>query len=84
MAMKRLRAKARGAKYSRLVWLGLAVAVSGYLETQFRTIEVLIPERWRGPALMLLGLVVVVLRFMTTAPLDQIEQERHPPPEGEQ
>ena len=76
MAMQALRAKARGAKYSKLVWLGLALSLTGFLEAQFRMVEHLIPEQWRGPALMGVGFLVIILRFVTTLPL----QELAPPP----
>lgn len=66
-----LRKKVRGSKYSKLVWLGLALAMTGFLEAQFRMVEHLIPEQWRGPVLMAVGMLVVVLRFMTTLPLDE-------------
>lgn len=79
MAIQTLRKKARGAKYSRLVWLGLAVTVLGFLEAQFRTIEHLLPEKYRGLGLMLLGLAVVVLRFMTTVPVEDLAPEHDDP-----
>ena len=80
MAMQTLRRKARGAKYSRLVWMGLALATAGFLETQFRMIEHLLPEQWRGPALMLVGLIVVWLRFLTTMPVEDLGPEHNDPP----
>lgn len=83
MAMQALRKKTRGAKYSRMVWLGLAVTVLGFLEAQFRTIENLIPEKYRGLGLMAIGLAVVVLRFMTTVPVEDLAAEHddpHPEP----
>ena len=83
MAIKAFRKKARGAKYSRLVWMGLALATAGFLETQFRMIEHLIPEQYRGPALMLVGLAVVWLRFLTTLPVEDLapaHDDPHPEP----
>jgi len=67
-----LRKRAKGAKFSKLVWLGLTLTVFGFLEANFRTIEYLIPEHWRGPAVMAVGMIVVVLRFVTTMPLDEL------------
>lgn len=72
MKLTTLRAKARGARYSKLVWLGLALAVSGFAEAQFQLVQHLLPEQWRGPALMFLGTLVVVLRFLTTLPLSEL------------
>lgn len=78
--MQTLRKKARGAKYSRLVWLGFALTVAGFLEAQFRMVEHLLPEAWRGPALMAIGLLVVVLRFATTLPVEDLAPAADEPP----
>lgn len=80
--MKMMTRKVRGARRSKLVWLGLAVAISGALESQFRLIENLIPEKYRGVGLMAIGLTVVVLRWMTTMPLQDLgehEPDQDPP-----
>lgn len=70
--------KMRGAKRSKLVWLGLALAMAGFLEAQFNLIAALIPEPWRGPAMMAVGLTVVVLRFLTTLPLEELVPAERP------
>jgi hypothetical protein len=83
VAIQTLRKKTRGAKYSKTVWMGLALATAGFLEAQFRMIEHLVPEQYRGPALMLVGLVVVWLRFVTTLPVEALAPEHddpHPEP----
>jgi hypothetical protein len=67
-----MRRKMRGARYSRTVWLGLAVVITGFLEAQFRLVEHLIPDQWRGVAMMGVGLTVVVLRFLTTLPVEDL------------
>lgn len=82
--MNTLRRKVTGAKRSKLVWLGLAVAVAGYLEAQFRMVEHLIPEQWRGVAMMAVGVTVVVLRFMTTLPLEDLAPQADDPETPEQ
>jgi hypothetical protein len=73
-----LRKRVKGAKFSRLVWLGLTLTIFGFLEANFRTIEFLIPEHWRGPAVMAVGMLVVVLRFMTTLPLEDMLDDDPP------
>jgi hypothetical protein len=78
-----LRKRVKGAKFSRLVWLGLTLTVFGFLEANFKTIEFLLPEQWRGPALMGVGMLVVVLRFMTTLPLEDMLDD-DPPPDDSQ
>lgn len=76
-----LRRKIARSRYSRTVWLGLAVAVAGYLEAQFRLIESLIPEQWRGVGMMAVGLAVVVLRFVTTLPVEELGPHDQDAPE---
>jgi hypothetical protein len=80
MAMTAFRAKVKGAKRSKLVWLGLALALSGFAEAQFQLVQHLLPEQWRGPALMGIGGLVIVLRFMTTLPLDELVPDTEPTP----
>lgn len=60
----------RGAKRSKLVWLGLAMALAGFFEAQRGTLDPLIPEPWRPIVWTVVGLAVVVLRFLTTQPLE--------------
>jgi hypothetical protein len=76
--IRAFRAKAKGAKNSRMIWLGLAVTIFGFLEAQFRTIETFIPERYRGLGLVAIGLTVIVLRFVTTLPLEDMQDEPEP------
>jgi hypothetical protein len=79
VAMQALRKKTRGAKYSKTVWLGLTLAAAGFLEAQFRMVEHLIPEEYRGVALMGVGMLVVVLRFLTTMPVEDLAPEPETP-----
>lgn len=56
----------RGAIRSKMIWLGLALTVFGFLQTQSEVLAKVIPEEWLGVVNMLFGLAVVVLRFLTT------------------
>lgn len=72
----KLRQKVKGAKRSKTVWYGLALAMTGFVEARFSTLEHLVPQEYRGLVLMGIGLLVVYLRFLTTAPLEALA----PPP----
>lgn len=56
----------KGAIRSRMVWLGLALAVFGFLQTNSGPLQAWIPPKVMGLLDMGFGLAVVVLRFMTT------------------
>ena len=70
MNYEQLKAKLTGAAYSKLVWYGFAIAVLGYLESQRSALDPLIPERYRPVIWPAIGLGVVVLRFVTSLPLE--------------
>lgn len=48
---------------------GLALMLVGSLEVNFHYLKGFIPEKWYGAIFVLVGLVVVVLRFKTTTSL---------------
>ena len=56
----------RGAIRSKMIWLGLALTVFGFMQTQSEVLAKVVPEEWMGVVNMLFGLAVVVLRFLTT------------------
>ena len=56
----------RGAIRSKMIWIGLALTVFGFLQTQSEVLSRVVPEDWMGVVNMLFGLAVVVLRFLTT------------------
>jgi len=60
---------AKGAVKSKTVWLGLALAVFGFLQTQDSVIGQFVSEKAMGVINMGFGLAVIVLRFLTTMPL---------------
>lgn len=52
---------------SKTIWFGIAVAAAGLLEiAEWMTNENLIPA---GPALTIVGVLIVVLRFITKRPV---------------
>lgn len=62
-------AKIKGAALSKTVWLGLALTVVGYLQTQNGVWSQWVDPKWAGVIDMGFGLAVIVLRFVTTTSL---------------
>ena len=55
---------------SRTMWFSLALVILGALYDNFSYIEQLIDPRLYGVLLIFIGIVVAVLRFVTTTSLD--------------
>lgn len=60
-----------GAVKSKTIWLGLALAIFGYLQTQTEIIGNYLSPEQTGLVNMGFGLAVIVLRFLTTMPLSE-------------
>lgn len=56
---------AKGTAKSKIMWLGLAVAVGGQMLSQESVLGPFIPEKWRGLVFALLGIGIMVARFFT-------------------
>lgn len=65
-----MRRKARGAMHSKTMWFSLALVILGVVYDNFSYIENLINPRLYGVLLICIGIVVAVLRFITTMPLE--------------
>jgi hypothetical protein len=55
---------------SKTMWFSLALVVFGALFDNFSYIQNIINPQWYGPLLMGIGVIVAVLRFYTSKPLD--------------
>ena len=66
-----MRRKTRGAMHSKTMWFSLALVILGVVYDNFSYIENLINPRLYGVLLIGIGVVVAVLRFVTTLPLDE-------------
>lgn len=66
-----MRRKAKGAMHSKTMWFSLALVILGVVYDNFSYIENLINPRLYGVLLISIGIVVAVLRFVTTLPLDE-------------
>ena len=65
-----MRRKARGMMHSRTMWFSFALVILGALYDNFSYIEQLIDPRLYGILLISIGIIVAVLRFVTTQSLD--------------
>ena len=65
-----MRRKARGMMHSRTMWFSLALVILGALYDNFSYIEQLIDPRLYGILLISIGIIVAVLRFVTTTSLE--------------
>jgi Na+-translocating ferredoxin:NAD+ oxidoreductase RnfA subunit len=52
---------------SKTLWFSVILAVLGAIEMQAQ----IIPEEYRGVALIMIAMVTAVLRFMTTQPVSE-------------
>lgn len=65
-----MRHKARGAMHSKTMWFSLALVVLGVVYDNFSYLENIINPRLYGICLISIGVIVAVLRFVTTMPLE--------------
>ena len=54
---------------SRTIWFSFALVVFGALFDNFSYLQSVISERYYGVLLVVIGIVVAVLRFLTTGPV---------------
>ncbi len=60
-----------GAMHSKTMWFSLALVILGVVYDNFSYVEKLIDPRLYGVVLISIGIVVAILRFVTTLPLDK-------------
>lgn len=56
--------------HSRTMWFSLALVILGVVYDNFSYVENLIDPRLYGVLLIAIGVIVAILRFITTAPLE--------------
>ena len=57
-------------KRSRTLWFSFALVVFGALFDNFSYLQSVINERYYGIILVIVGIIVAVLRFLTTGPVE--------------
>jgi len=55
---------------SRTMWFSFALVVFGALFDNFSYLQSVISERYYGILLVVIGIIVAVLRFLTTGPVE--------------
>jgi len=65
-----MRRKTRGAMHSKTMWFSLALMILGVVYENFSYVQNIIDPSLYGIILIGIGIVVAVLRFITTLPLD--------------
>lgn len=65
-----MRRKTRGAMHSKTMWFSLALMILGVVYENFSYVQNIIDPKFYGIVLIGIGVVVAVLRFITTLPLD--------------
>ena len=65
-----MRRKTKGAMHSRTMWFSFALVVLGVVYDNFNYLQNIIDPRLYGICLIFIGIVVAVLRFVTTMPLE--------------
>jgi hypothetical protein len=66
-----MKRKLRGAMHSKMMWLSLVLVILGVVYDNFSYVENIIDPRLYGISLIFIGIVVAILRFVTTLPLDE-------------
>lgn len=56
---------------SRTMWFSLALVIFGALADNFSYVQDLINPKYYGVSFIAIGIIVAVLRFVTTQPLDE-------------
>lgn len=69
--MSRMGRIMRSAMRSKTIWLGLLLVVLGALYDNFSYLQDLIHPKVYGISLVVIGVAVAILRFVTTLPLDK-------------
>ena len=56
---------------SRTMWFSLALVIFGALFDNFSYVQSLIDPRYYGFGYIIIGIIVAILRFITTQPLEE-------------
>jgi uncharacterized sodium:solute symporter family permease YidK len=55
---------------SKTMWFSLALVVFGALYDNFSNLQNVISDKYYGILLVIIGLIVAILRFLTTGPVE--------------
>jgi len=57
-------------RQSKTMWFSLALVIFGALFDNFSYLQSVISERYYGIILVIVGIIVAILRFLTTGPVE--------------
>lgn len=66
-----MKRRVQGAMRSRTMWFSVALVVFGAIFDNFTVLQDTIDPRFYGVLMVFVGVVVALLRFYTTQPLDE-------------
>ena len=56
-------------RYSKTIWFSTALVIFGAVMDNFSSIQNVLPENWYGISYIVIGVIVAILRFVTTKPI---------------
>lgn len=59
----------RRIRHSKTMWFSLALVIFGSLEAGFPYLQNVIDQQYYGVILVVIGIIVAILRFITTGPI---------------
>lgn len=65
-----MRRKSKGAMHSKTMWFSILLMVLGVVYDNFSYVQNIIDPRIYGVLLIVIGIAVAILRFITTMPLE--------------
>ena len=65
-----MRRRTRGAMHSKTMWFSFALVILGVVYDNFSYVENIIDPKLYGVTLITIGIIVAILRFITTMPLE--------------
>lgn len=65
-----MKRRSRGVMRSKTMWFSFALVILGVVYENFSYVQNIIDPRLYGVLLIAIGIVVAILRFITTLPLD--------------
>ena len=60
----------KGAMHSKTIWFSFALVVLGALFDNFEQLHDILDPRFYSISLVIIGIFIAILRFLTTQPLD--------------
>ena len=56
-------------RHSKTIWFSAALVILGAIIDNFSSIQGVLPENWYGISYIIIGVIVAILRFVTSKPI---------------